>query len=130
VVDDDQAKLTGNWTKGEGLKGFIGGHYRYANKGALAAARFEFTVPKAGQYEVRFAYQPHENRADAAPVSVTHADGEKALKINLRAQPPVKPTFVSLGVFRFEPGKAGAVEIRNDGVNGNIHADAVQVLAK
>ncbi len=128
VVDDAQAKLEGKWTKGEGLKGFVGSHYQYAAAGAKASARFEFTVPASGNYEVRFAYQPHENRASAAPVRVKYAGGEKEVKLNLRQPAPVPPTFISLGTFHFEASQPGAVEISNEGANGFIHADAVQVL--
>jgi len=78
VIDDDQAKLTGTWTPGEGLKEFIGTKYRYASPKSKAVARFEFKVPAAGRYEVRFAYQHHENRAGNAPVTVHSADGQKS----------------------------------------------------
>jgi len=58
VVDDTEAKLEGSWTHGSGTPGFIGAGYIYdggKNKGSMSA-RFEFIVPTAGKYEVRFAY--------------------------------------------------------------------------
>lgn len=128
VVDDAQAKLTGKWTTGGGLSGFIGKDYRYAQKGAKASARFEFNVPTTGQYEVRYAYQPHTTRAKHAPLTVVSADGEKKLTINLQEPPPIAPTFVSLGVYRFEAGKAGAVVATTEGADGMAHIDAIQVL--
>ena len=36
--------------------------------------------------------------------------------------------FVSLGVFRFEPGKPAVVTIGGEPADGNVHADAVQLL--
>lgn len=128
VVDDDQAKLTGGWTKGTGLKGYIGSGYRYAGKNAKAVARFEFQVPQSGKYEVRVAQQPHENRASNTAVTVFSVEGKKTLKINQRLAPTLPSGFVSLGVFLFESGKAWALEISADGADGNVHADAVQVL--
>lgn len=128
VIDDNQAKLTGTWTPGEGLKDFVGTCYRYASPRAKASARFEFKVPASGRYEVRYAYQHHENRAGNAPVTVHSADGQKTIRINQKIEPPVPPTFISLGVFQFEAAKPGVVEVTTDQANGNIHIDAVQVL--
>ncbi|MBI3879908.1 MAG: FAD-dependent oxidoreductase [Verrucomicrobia bacterium] len=128
VVDDAQAKLTGKWTAGAGLPGYIGAGYRYAGKNSGATARFEFTVPETGIYEVRFAYQPHENRAANAPVTVHSADGARALTVNEKEVPVIPPTFVSLGKYKFESGKPGAVEVTTEKANGNVHIDAVWVL--
>ncbi len=52
VVDDTQARLTGNWSSGGGLTPFIGNGYRYAGPGVNATARFEFRIPTAGKYQV------------------------------------------------------------------------------
>jgi hypothetical protein len=128
VIDDALAKVTGDWKGGEGLKNFIGKQYRYLGAKEKGSARFEITVPTSGQYEVRYAYQHHENRASNAPITVHSADGDKALRINERKEPPIAPTFISLGVFRFEAGKPGSVEVTNDKADGNVHIDAIQVL--
>ncbi len=128
VIDDEQAQLTGKWTPGEGLKGFIGKHYIYAGNKEKATARFEFKVPNTGPYEVRVAYQPHENRATNTPFTVISAEGEKTIRVNQRKEPPLEKGFISLGVFRFEAGKPFAVVLSNDGADGNVHGDAVQIL--
>jgi hypothetical protein len=128
VVDDTQAKLTGGWSEGSSLKGFIGDRYLYDTKKGDSTARFEFTIGKAGRYEVRLAYRPHENRATNVPVTVASADGEKAVTVNQRNAPSLPGGFVSLGVFRFEAGKAGAVVVSNQGADGHVCIDAVQVV--
>lgn len=128
VVDDDQAKLTGNWTKGAGLPGFLATGYRYARGGSGASARFEFTVPAAGRYEVRVLHSPHENRAAKATAKVTSADGEKAAEMNQQEKGPLENGFLSLGTFRFDPAKPGAVDVTTDGAKGNVAIDAVQVM--
>jgi hypothetical protein len=48
--------------------------------------------------------------------------------VNERKTPPIGKAFVSLGTFRFDKGKAGSVEVRNDGANGHVVIDAVQWL--
>jgi hypothetical protein len=131
VIDDAEAKLTGKWTKGAGLKGYIEDGYQYignAQGGNISEARFEFTVPKDGEYEVRIAFQPHENRSTKTPVTVISAAGEKTQRVNQKIAPPLAKGFYGLGAFRFKTGEKGAVVITNEGIDGNAHIDAVQVL--
>jgi hypothetical protein len=128
VIDDKEAKLTGKWTEGDGLPMYVEDGYRYASKGSGASARFEFTVPRSGDYEVRISYQPHENRATNTPITVFSAAGEKSIKVNQRIAPPLAKGFYTLGAHRFETGTPGAVVIGTDGIDGNAHADAVQVI--
>ena len=128
VVDDEQAKLTGQWTEGENLINFIGTHYTYAGPKGKASALFEFKVPASGRYEVRFAYQPHENRASNAAVTVRSTDGDKLVRVNERVAPTLAPTFVSLGVFLFDAATPGVVEVTNDKANGLVAIDAIQIL--
>lgn len=128
VIDDSKAKLTGKWAGGTGIPGYIGQHYMYAAGKSDATARFEFTVPQAGSYEVRVAYSPHENRATDVPVTVVSADGEKTTKINQQLKPALEHGFVSLGTYKFDPAKPGAVVISAKTSQGNVAIDAVQVL--
>lgn len=127
VIDDTQAKRQGNWTEGRGLKGYVGDSYLYHSHTGTASIRYEFTVPKSGQYEVRVAYGAHENRASNTPVAVLSAEGQKSVRIDQRLDPPLKG-FISLGTFQFEAGARGAVVISNNQVDGFVHADAVQIL--
>jgi hypothetical protein len=130
VIDDSKAKLTGNWSSGEGIKGFIGQHYLYDGGGASkgeCTARFEFTVPTAGTYEVRFAYAAHENRATNVPVTIQSADGEKTLIVNEQVTAKLDG-FASLGTFHFDPARPGAVVVSNKGTKAHVSVDAVQVV--
>jgi hypothetical protein len=128
IIDDAQAKFTGSWSHPGSLTGFVGRGYRYAQPNSNATARFEFTVPASGRFEVRYANQPHENRASNARLTVTSAEGSREVTVNLREKPPIPPTFVSLGIYSFEAGRTYAVEISAQGANGLLHADAVQVV--
>jgi len=127
VIDDEQAKFTGKWGAAARLE-HVGQGYRYVAGDTSASARFEFSVKTGGDYEIRLAYQAHENRAENATIIVHSADGSKTLKLNQRLAPRIPPLFVSLGVFRFELGKPGAVDLTSAGANGLVGVDAVQVL--
>jgi len=127
VIDDADAELTGKWTAGDNLKGYVGDGYRYSSdKGA--SARFAFAVKQSGRYEVRVLWQPHENRAKSAPVTVLSAAGEKAFTLDQTKPGELDKGFHSLGAFEFKAGEEAAVIFRTAGAKGNVHIDAVQVL--
>lgn len=128
VLDDTAAKRTGEWATGAGLPDFFGTGYSYAGPKANATMRYEFGIAKAGRYEVRMSYSPHENRASKAPVTIESADGSKSLTVNQRVPAQLPQGLFSLGVFNFEPGKPSAVTFTTTGADGNVHADAVQLL--
>jgi hypothetical protein len=130
VVDDTTAKLTGPWTAGESLPGYIGDCYRYAGAGSDAAARFEFKVPKAGRYEVRLSWSPHENRSTKTPVTIMGTEEKPAtIHVNQRVAAELPLGFHSLGKFTFDPERPAAVVLEAKGADGFVHADCVQVLA-
>lgn len=129
VIDDVKAKLTGNWGGGTGLKGFIGEGYRYHGANDSAQARFEFEVPETGTWDIRICWQPHENRSTKTAVNV-ELDGAVAAEkfVNQRQAALLKNGFHSLGRRELTAGQKGAVVILAKGADGNVHADAVQLI--
>jgi hypothetical protein len=124
TVDDAEAELTGSWTPSAAIRPFIGAGYRHdgnAEKGTRSA-RFR-AVLKPGRYEVLIAYTPHGNRATNVPVTVRHAGGAAAVRLDQRRKPPVDGLAASAGSFEF--GAEGSVVISNDGTDGYVVIDAV-----
>ena len=132
VLDDAQAKTTGKWTVAgnPSLQPYVGAGYRYRGAKEDGAARYEFTIEKAGDYEVRVSYSPHENRATNTRVVIESADGVKETTINQRLKPSLPQNFISLGTFKFAPGKPAVITLGGKPADGNVHADAVQLLPK
>ena len=128
VLDDSQAKLTGRWVEGHGLPGYFGDGYRYRSARGTGVARYEFKIEKAGTYEVRLSYSPHENRASNVPVIVESAEGRKSVTVNERIAAPLEKGFVSLDKFRFAPGKPAVVIVGDGPADGNVAIDVVQLL--
>lgn len=128
VIDDREAKLSGKWTEGEGLKNYVDYGYHYASRAGKNEARFEFQVPRNGQYEVRVSWQAHENRSSKTPITVISADGKKTTRVNQKIATPLAKGFATLGVYTFKKGEPAAVIFSNEGVDGNVHIDAVQIL--
>jgi hypothetical protein len=130
VVDDSAAERKGFEHVSSAVGPFVGEGYRHdggADRGKQSA-RFVPDLPQAGKYEVRLSYSPNPNRATNVPVSIAHADGTAAVKVNQQKAPAIDKLFVSLGTFRFEKGKKGYVEITNRDVDGYVIIDAVQWL--
>ncbi|MEP6669835.1 MAG: FAD-dependent oxidoreductase [Chthoniobacter sp.] len=129
VVDDADAKYTGEWTGSSSSGGVEGMYHHDGNEGkGTKTARFETRLPKDGKYEVRFAYTTAPNRATNVPVTVTSADGEKTIVVNEKQVPPIDKAFISLGTFRFIADEHGIVTVGTKGTDGYVVADAVQFL--
>ncbi len=128
VVDSSKAQVTGTWRTSTTVEPYIGMEY-LTDDGAGSAeksVRFVPDLPAAGKYEVRVAYCANANRASNVPVLIHAATGDVTVHVDQTQPATPKPPFHSLGVFEFEAGNQGAVEIRTEGADGHVIADAVQ----
>jgi len=130
VVDNMSAQLTGSWKESLYATNFIDKNYfQDGNTGkGKKSARFVPDLPRAGLYEVQFAYVPRGNRARNVPAIVHAAHETRTLLIDQTEPPPIDNLFVSLGAFEFAAGTNGAVEISNQGTDGFVTVDAVRFL--
>ena len=128
IIDDNQAKMTGKWTAGTGLKGYVGYNYLYAGAAKNTAVTFEYKPKTSGRYEIRVAYLSHENRGSRVPVTVKTASQTKTVHVDMRETPPIDDGFLSLGEFDLKAGEMVSVTVSAENAGGNAHADAVQFL--
>ena len=130
VVDDLEAELTGFNSIGHTTPGFVGEGYRHDSDTAKGEQRARFTpdLPFAGNYRVAITYSALANRASAVSVVIHHADGESIVTVNQKKKAAEKDILQPLGTFRFEKGKSGWLEIRNEGSSGHVIVDAAQWL--
>ncbi len=126
VIDDTKAVFQGEWSK-TSLTPCVGAGARIAGANAAGEARFEFVVPTSGKYEVRLYWGPHENRASNAACTLER-DGlpSESRRLNQRQTAPKGAN--ALGTFTFNAGGKNAVVLRSKGADGNVVADAVQVV--
>jgi hypothetical protein len=129
VVDDAQATRVGDWSASASTTPFVGEGYLHDGGKADGSARARFTprLPEAGRYEVRLHFPPASNRATNAPVLVHSKDGDRTIRVDQR-RPLKDGAPVVLGVFPFEAGAEGWVEVGDQGVDGHVIADAVQFV--
>ncbi len=128
VLDDRQASKEGKWTEGTGLKGFVGWGYSYAGAGSNSKLTWKFNAPSTGKFDIRISHQPHENRSTKVQVSVDIDSDESVTVLNMRKAAPLENGFSSLGIYSLEKGESVAVIISTTGSDGNVHADALQVV--
>jgi len=142
VIDDSDADLTGEWIVSTASASFVGTGYRHDGNADKQGkqARFQARLPRAGRYEVRFAYTPNSNRAADVPVTVRAADGDQTVHVDEQKAPPMDGAFISLGIFPFDADKpaavvvscveAGAARTPRRWTRGYVVIDAVQFLEK
>ena len=130
VVDSVQAKVVGEWQHSQHIKHYIGEGYLHDQDKAKGEKSLTFTpeLPRAGRYEVRFAFSHDRSRASNVPVTVFHAQGETLVRVNQQDAPPIDARFVSLGQFHFETNGFAYVLVGTEDTRGFVTADAVQFL--
>lgn len=130
VLDDDKAEYQGDWKTSNGQPSPIGASYRHdgSTDRGKKNATFTATIPKAGEYEIRFLFTSHENRSTRTKVTVTGADEEKTFRINQREPAMKNRVPKALGIFRFKAGATARVTVSNDGADGYVVVDGLQIL--
>ncbi len=128
VVDDRQAKKTGTWTEGQGLKGYVGYGYVYASPNSNSKITFSPKVDKAGVYDVRVAYLPHENRGTRVAVTLSAGSTTETVRVNMTKSATLEHDFYSIGKVTLKAGETVQVTVSSIDAGGNAHADAVQLM--
>ncbi len=130
VLDDADATVTGSWEYSTNFKPFIGRGYAHdgnANKGDLKLV-FQPEIPQAGRYELRVAYSPHETRAARVPITVKSGGKEVKVFFSQKERLPTGESFRKAGVFDLSAGKNTVITISNEGTEGFVIVDAVQLV--
>ncbi len=131
VIDEEDAILRGFSMAGHTVYPYVGAGYRHdgdSDKGRQTA-RFPFQVRESGRYEVRVGYSSHANRATNVPVSIRHAEGATQVVVNQRKQPKIDNLFHPVGTFSFKAGQEYDVVVSNEGTDGHVILDAIQIIA-
>jgi hypothetical protein len=129
VIDDADAKYEGSWKASTHVGPYVGEGYRHddnAGKGEKTA-RFAGLVQENGEYHVLLSYTTGPSRATNVPIAIETADGPEKVTLDQR-QPPPLLGFALLGKFRFEASKDAVITVSNEGTNGHVIVDAVQLV--
>jgi hypothetical protein len=124
--DNLQFSRSGVWNEetAVGLVGLFEFRFLAGTAAVPSEARYEFSVPEDGTYEISLIYYPGTNRASNVPVTMVHADGVTNLRWNMR-QGSAYGFAVPVGTWRFEVGRPGRVSLSTAGTDGKVIADSV-----
>lgn len=129
VVDDRDAKTSLGWKRSASTSPYVDYGYQHdgdADKGKKKVT-FSAELPKPGLYEVRVYYSAGSNRATNTPYTVMSSGGAQTIKVNQRKKPN-QDQFHLLGRFPFEKGKHEVLVISNEGTDGHVIVDALQLV--
>nr|WP_201723930.1 FAD-dependent oxidoreductase [Rhodopirellula sp. SM50] len=130
AMDDDEAVFTGQWVRSSGLPSWIGSSYHHdanSDRGNKTMT-FKPSIPAAGRYEVRLLYTADANRCSTTKVTIHSGDGVNVVSVNQQDPAIVDNVPPALGVFSFGKGSSGTVVISNDGADGYVSVDGLQLV--
>ena len=125
VVDDADAVFKGDWNHSSyGTPVNLSSSHDGGEGRGTKIAIFRLKVPFAGKYDLRFYYSAAPNRATNAKVNIKREGMISSVTVDQRKAAP----FASLEVADSSSGEEIIVEVANDGADGIISVDAVQLL--
>lgn len=127
-ADSDQVSITGSWESSTVIDGYVGADYLHDQDQDKGAKSVRFTPPitKACTYQVELNWTAHPNRATNVPVDIKHANGMDTVTLN---QQENGGEWNPLGSYTFSADGSEYVELRTDGTDGHVIADAVRLVA-
>jgi hypothetical protein len=135
VLDDSQAKLTGNWSRSTNFKPHIESGYVFSGESGStskgngkATATFRFQVPKSGRYQLLMAYSAHETRAKNVPITVSSGSLRKELIVNQTVSLPDGKHFRPIDTVDLAADTETTIQITNSNTVGFVILDALQLL--
>ena len=135
VLDDADAKLTGNWSRSTNFKPYIEDGYVFngetdsKTKGdGKATATFRFKVPKSGRYQVLMAYSAHQSRAKNVPVTVSCGGASKTFVVDQTRSLPSGRVFRPVGTVDLRADVETVIQVTNADTTGFVILDALQLL--
>ena len=130
VIDGKQVKFVGEWVESSSLRPFVGSSYFHDENGGkgMRSAQFPFLAPNDGLHEIMVAFVPSANRAGKVRYEIKHDKGLVKVVLDQRKNGDREKIWQSLGSFVFQKDKPYSVSVHNEGTEGYVIADAVQVI--
>jgi len=130
VLDDNTAKLTGDWERSTNFKPHVGQGYVHDQKrgDGKSTATFRFSASKGGRYEVLMAYSAHETRAKQVPLEVSSGTNSAKILVDQTLPLPAGQTFRRVGMVELAADVESVITITNRDTEGFVIVDALQLL--
>jgi FAD dependent oxidoreductase len=130
VLDDSQAELKGPWSRSSNFKPHIGSGYLHddGRGDGESVAVFRIQASKAGRYDLRMAYSPHETRATKVPVTIVSRGKKTEIFADQTQALPAGEAFRRIGTLDLEADAETTITIRNASTDGFVILDALQLV--
>jgi hypothetical protein len=132
AMDDTDGEKRGGWIVSlSAAWRAIGSGYIHDNDARNGECSISYTpeIPEAGRYQVFIAAPKHSNRATNVPVTVEVEGGTSAtIRVSQRGEVDDDP-FIPVGVFELPAGTDTTITVSNEGTDGYVVADGVQLIA-
>ena len=135
VLDDTDAKLSGDWSPSTRFKPYIESGYVFSGdegsdaKGdGKSTATLRFRAPKSCQYQVFMAYSAHPSRAKNVPVTVSSGAFKKTLVVDQSLPLPAGKRFRPVGTVQLQADVVTVLRVTNANTVGFVILDALQLL--
>jgi hypothetical protein len=130
ILDDADAKLEGAWKHSSSFKPYINSGYIHDDKrgDGQSTATFRFSVPKSGMYDLRMAYSAHVTRAKNVPITIKNGGQKLALTFDQTRPISVGKAFPSVGMVELSASGETVIMISNEGTEGFVILDALQLI--
>ncbi len=130
ILDDAQAKLTGDWERSTNFKPHIGTGYLHDEQRSDGKSRavFRFKGPADGEFELRMAYSAHPTRTTRLPVTIVGDGVEHRFTVDQTQPLPAGEAFRPLRQLRLRQGAEYVLTVSNEDTKGFVIVDAFQLL--
>ena len=132
VLDDADARKTGEWVSSSVVGHHVGGGYIHDNNAQKGEMAVTFTpdISKEGDYEVILIAPPHSNRAKNVPVLISIVGLPRpTLKEERRVvDQRTGNGFISLGRIHLPKGQGSQVIVSNKDTDGYVVVDGLQLV--
>jgi len=118
IIDTNEAQTTqsGDWNSSSGTDHFGVGSLYATVGGGVDRYRFTPDLPQAGNYEVYIWNSCYENRAVNVKHIIQYAGGTDTIEVDQDCDTGVFGVWNLLGIYSFNVGTAGYLEITDDGI--------------
>ncbi len=130
VLDDQQAKRTGDWVESTYSQPYIAKGYLHDNNRNKGECALSFEVElQPGQYELSLAYTAYSNRSRSTPIELI-ADGvAQSFVVDQTRKPKSLPWHAITSLTLMQPSKTQVI-VRNEGTDGYVLVDAIRFTRK
>ena len=128
VLDESAPEKQGDRQNSKNFRPHVGTGYVHDGESTKGSTRIVFRaeIPKAGRYDIRLAYSPHETRATNVPMTIL---GQQPITVNQRQPLDPGSPFRTVATLNLSAGPA-TITLTSKDTGGFVIIDALQLIPR